>query len=155
MSLSAHDLETILRTIWSTQLELALDRETRDRVEGPLPSDGTMTGVIQISGDFAGAVHLTCARVVVRSAAARMFRQAPDSLSLDDLRDALGELANMTAGNVKSLMPGVHDISLPTVVEGRDYDVTRLDSTVVAEVTLSHHGEPLRFVLYADVLPER
>ena len=150
MSLSAHDLETVLRTIWATQLELALDREPCP-VDLPLSAEGTMTGIIQISGGFTGAVHLTCSRGAVQAAAARMFGQPASSLTVDDLRDALGELANMATGSVKSLLPGVHGVSLPTVVEGRDYDVTRLDSTLVGEVVLTHRGEPLRFVLYADV----
>ena len=67
-----------------------------------------------------------------------------------DLRDALGELTNMAAGNLKTLLPGSDDISLPTVVEGSDYGLTRLDSTLVAQTRASLDGLPLAVALYAD-----
>jgi chemotaxis protein CheX len=45
------------------------------------------------------------------------------SMNEDDVRDVLGELANMVAGNLKSLLPKGVDLSIPTVVEGRDYSL--------------------------------
>ena len=39
----------------------------------------------------------------------------------DDVRDVMGELANMVAGNLKSLLPRGVDLSMPSVVEGSDY----------------------------------
>jgi len=46
----------------------------------------------------------------------------PESVD-DDVRDVIGELANMIGGNLKSGMaPGVR-LSMPTVMEGNDYDV--------------------------------
>jgi len=36
----------------------------------------------------------------------------------DDVRDSIGELANMVGGNLKSLMPPGVALSLPSVVEG-------------------------------------
>jgi chemotaxis protein CheX len=39
----------------------------------------------------------------------------------DDVRDAVGELANMIAGNLKPLLPPGVALSMPTLVEGTDY----------------------------------
>jgi chemotaxis protein CheX len=39
----------------------------------------------------------------------------------DDVRDVMGELANMVAGNLKCLLPRGTGLSLPSVVEGSDY----------------------------------
>jgi CheY-specific phosphatase CheX len=47
---------------------------------------------------------------------------APHSVS-DDVRDVMGELANMIAGNLKcTLAPGIR-ISVPSVTDGAEYSV--------------------------------
>ncbi len=150
MSLSSRDLFEILELIWSTQLGLEL---AVDGLSGDMPMDppeGLMTGTVQISGGFAGAVHLMCGRPVVRAAAARMFSVPEGDLDDEDLRDALGELTNMVGGNVKTLLPGSEFLSLPTVIEGLDYGVARLHSDVVARTQATYEGLPLQVVLLAD-----
>lgn len=152
MSLSQGDLFEILETIWSTQLDFELDHDEQPSARTEDSEESLMTGTVQISGGFSGAVHLICGRSVVRAAAARMFSVPEADLSDEDLRDALGELTNMVGGNVKTLLPGSEFISLPTVIEGSNYGVARLDSDVVAETQGSYEGRPLRAVLLADHL---
>ncbi len=150
MSLTPGELFEILETIWSTQLGFELDD---DEQSANVPADSQedlMTGIVQISGGFAGAVHLICARSVVRAAAAQMFSMPESDLGNEDIRDALGELANMVGGNLKTLLPGSEFISLPTVIEGSDYDVARLDSDVVTRTEASYEGQSLRAVLFVD-----
>ncbi|MEN8163594.1 MAG: chemotaxis protein CheX [Acidobacteriota bacterium] len=150
MILTHGDLFEILETIWSTQLGLELDDDEQPALVSIDSEEALMTGAVQISGGFAGAVHLICGRSVVRAAAARMFSVSEAELTDDDLRDALGELTNMVGGNIKTLLPGSESISLPTVIEGLNYGVARLDSDVVAETQGSYEGRPLRAVLLAD-----
>ena len=52
-----------------------------------------------------------------------MFAADPGSLSADEVSDALGELTNMVAGNVKALLPESCAISLPTVALGTNYKI--------------------------------
>ena len=146
MTIDAIQLFDILTIIWSAQLELELEPGGPE-LEQNLP---TMTGVVQIAGGFSGALHLTCSRRAIAISAARMFAQPEDDLSEADLRDALGELTNMAAGNLKTLLPGSDDISLPTVVEGSDYGLTRLDSTLEAQTRATVHGHPMQVALFAD-----
>ena len=150
MSLTPGDLFEILDTIWSTQLGFELDDDEQPANVPKDPQEALMTGTVQISGGFAGAVHLICGRSVVRAAAARMFSVPEVQLTDEDLRDALGELTNMVGGNIKALLPGSEFISLPTVIEGTNYGVARLDSDVVAETQGLYEGRPLRAVLLAD-----
>ena len=50
--------------------------------------------------------------------------QIPKPLQFDnDVYDALGELANMIGGNLKSVLPRGVSLSLPSVVEGANYSV--------------------------------
>jgi CheY-specific phosphatase CheX len=39
----------------------------------------------------------------------------------DDVRDSIGELANMLGGNFKALLPRGTSLSTPSVVDGSDY----------------------------------
>jgi chemotaxis protein CheX len=41
----------------------------------------------------------------------------------EDVRDSLGELANMLAGNLKSVLPSGVVLSMPSVIEGSDYSL--------------------------------
>ena len=45
---------------------------------------------------------------------------APDSVD-DDVRDAVGEIANMIAGNLKTILPPETALSAHTVVEGSSF----------------------------------
>ena len=54
----------------------------------------------------------------------RRFMRTPLPTALDDdVRDTLGELANMAAGNLKSVMPSGVVLSMPSVVAGSDYSL--------------------------------
>jgi chemotaxis protein CheX len=92
------------------------------------------TATVELMGDFDGAVHISCTGQVARAAAAQMFSSSPASLSTAEIRDALGEIANMVAGNLKGRVPGASSLSLPTVVEGRGLEVRRLGSEDLATI---------------------
>ncbi len=150
MSLSTGDLFEILELVWSTQLGLELENGQPPGITPSLPPEGLMTGIVQISGEFSGAVHLICSRGVVRTAAGKMFSVAEGKLEDDDLRDALGELTNMVGGNIKTLLPGSENISLPTVIEGSNYGVARLHSDIVARTSATYEGRSLHVILLED-----
>jgi chemotaxis protein CheX len=58
------------------------------------------------------------------------------------VRDALGELTNMVAGNVKAMLPQPSAISLPTVAFGRHYDITVVGTRLVASVSFTSETHP-------------
>jgi len=117
-------IRSVVRTVWSTQLDL----DVVD-IDGPppTPTSPTITAAIHISGDFHGVIRLECSRGLIRRAAAVMFAMPEEALSLDDERDVVGELTNVVAGNIKALIPGSNSISLPTIIEGSDYRVSTLN----------------------------
>lgn len=69
--------------------------------------------------------------------------QTGDEPCPDDIRDALGELANMLAGNVKALLPEPCAISLPAVAFGPDHHVSVVGTSPVATVAFTCAGERL------------
>jgi chemotaxis protein CheX len=88
----------------------------------PFPPAGELiTAAISLAGSWKGAVLVECGLREAFLFTSRMIGIDPPTSLNDDVRDALGELANMVGGNLKSVLPGGVGLSLPTVVWGVDY----------------------------------
>lgn len=120
MSINDVDLDRIAQEIWSTVLGITLQHSPEERTHPA--GEEIVTGAVQITGAWNGVVTIECSSELARSAATAMF--GTDALSPDDVRDSIGELANMTGGNVKSLLGSGHELTLPAVTVGRDYHVS-------------------------------
>jgi chemotaxis protein CheX len=71
---------------------------------------------VVIFGDVCAQVAVECDAESAADLARRMFDLAPDEpVSPDDVADALGEIANVVGGNVKSLSPLPANLGLPQV----------------------------------------
>ena len=69
--------------------------------------------------------------------------QGDGTPSLDEIGDALGELTNMVAGNIKALLPESCSISLPTVAQGLSYEINVVGTSAVATVPFTCIDDPL------------
>jgi hypothetical protein len=78
----------------------------------PPEPDDTMGSSVQVRGAFCGTVTVACSSALARVVAARMFGR-PD-VSRHEVLDAVREMANVVAGNVKSLLPVPSDMGLPS-----------------------------------------
>jgi chemotaxis protein CheX len=91
-------------------------------VDAPFPPAGDLiTAAISLAGTWKGAVLVECGLNEAFLFTSRIIGVDPPTSLNDDVRDALGELANMVGGNLKSVLPGGVGLSLPTVVWGQDY----------------------------------
>ena len=97
---------------------------------------------VQLSGGFSGVLMQRCSRSVSLLAAASAFSAADNDLEANDLQDALSELAHMTAGNLKALLPDQCKVSLPTKI---DHD--RQAGEIVASAGFTLGVEPLLVTL--------
>ena len=132
----------IVSTVWNSVLGVQVESEDPISVfshhggeADPTTSEHTYAGVIQISGAWEGAVAVQCSERAARQAACTMFGLAEADVTLADLQDALGELTNMTGGNIKALLPEPCHLGLPVVVEGQDYRFRLPGSTTVRRST--------------------
>jgi chemotaxis protein CheX len=115
--MTAPDLATIVEDSVVTMLGLSLGALV-DRDE---TADGCQLGAsVQFTGDWEGAIAVGCDAAFGNEIAAAMFAMGSDEVTDDEITDALGELANMIAGNVKPLLPGAASLSLPTVFSGSE-----------------------------------
>ena len=104
------------------QTMLSLDIWLDDTASSDLPVE-VATAAVYFAGEWKGAVLIECTTSQAFDFTARLFSSAPPTSMNDDVRDALGELANMVAGNLKSVLPGGVGISMPSVVEGKNYSL--------------------------------
>lgn len=87
------------------------------------PKQGLITASISLTGAWKGAVLIECGLQDAFLFSSRMVGGDPVSELNDDVRDTLGELANMVGGNLKSILPAGVELSLPSVVWGTNYTV--------------------------------
>jgi chemotaxis protein CheX len=138
------DLRVIAEQVWSSYL----DPEGIAPLLPVPPATGSaddVTASVSVTGAWRGHVLVSCSDGASRNAAAALLGIEIDDVTDDDVADALGELANIIGGNVKSLLPEPCALSLPHVhVEGpagkypASTEVCKLDGTWLEEsVTVS------------------
>ena len=130
MDTATIELDRIISDIWAAMLGLSLEPYH----DAPVfdPDERVATGIVQITGDFEGAVTIQLSASKATEVAALMFAMEPEEIGDEEVSDAVGELANMAGGNVKSALAGSCQLSLPSVTNGRDYQVS-VPGTVVRD----------------------
>jgi chemotaxis protein CheX len=112
-------LAQIVESVFLTMMELEVFP-----CDTPWSSTGDrMTSLVYLTGDWNGAVMLECDPHQACLFAGRILCMDPPETVDDDVCDVLGELANMIGGNMKSGMSTGVRLSMPSVMNGRDYDV--------------------------------
>ncbi|MEO8697171.1 MAG: chemotaxis protein CheX [Acidimicrobiales bacterium] len=132
------EIEDIVKSIWSTLVDVPIQRGS---CEGQR-EDSTVTGIVNIEGAWHGAVVVRCSLALASLVTAAMF-QGDDEPTTDEIRDALGELTNMVAGNVKALLPAPSAISLPTVAFGKQYEISVVGTRTVVTVPFMSETQAL------------
>lgn len=96
---------------WLEELPPGLLREQAEEITGCVTIHGTWNGVVMVSCSTRLAIWL----------ASRMFETLDTETTAADADDALGEIANIIGGNLKSLLSGDGTpcrISLPMIARG-------------------------------------
>ena len=141
MSMRQEDLIAMNEQIWAAMFGLTL--VSREGSELSVHGTGNIGACVQLVGAWQGAIRVDCSLHLARIAAARLQQRAFSTLSMEDLRDTVGELANMAAGSAKSLLPQPTHISLPSVADGTDYDLSVRKGRVLLQCPFACEGEPL------------
>lgn len=142
MLIRTEDVQQTTNEIWSGMLQIELN--SSDAVPERI---GGIGACVQITGAWEGAVRVDCSTSLARLATSRFLGVTPDEVDIDQIRDAMGELANMSAGSVKPLLPPPCQLSLPTVADGSDYNFTVPHGAVLLTSGFEYGGEPLKITL--------
>lgn len=121
-------LERIVKSVFITMLDLTVSANQMTH----RPDMSRLTSFVQMTGDWNGVVLLECSPRQACLFAGRILSMEPPDIVDDGVCDALGELANVIGGNLKCGMSTGVRLSMPTVLDGRDYDV-RMDKSEVRE----------------------
>ncbi|WP_152192569.1 chemotaxis protein CheX [Georgenia satyanarayanai] len=95
---------------------------------------------VEIQGEPAVRTVVATGRETADRIARALLALGPaEPVTVEDLRDALGEVANVIGGNLKGLMEGTDGLSLPVV----SLDDTQPGGDLVWERALQWHDAPL------------
>lgn len=130
--INREQLAHLTEEIWSSML--GIDLAAVDHA----PELGKkVSACVQILGEWEGAVRLDCSEALARVAAATFIGVEPPEVAPEQIRDAAGELANMTGGNFKTLLPKPCKLSLPSVADGDNFSLTIPNGKLVLESIFS------------------
>jgi chemotaxis protein CheX len=136
-------VETVARELFCIMLGSSVIR-----VEAPCPAEADMTAMVGLAGSLCGVLSVKCSSETARLIAAKMLGDAVQGG--EAARDALGEIANVVAGGIKTKVPGLEDtcfLSTPTVVIGNSFKIYSLGASVTVEVPLDVDGARVWFIL--------
>ncbi|WP_433060654.1 chemotaxis protein CheX [Dactylosporangium sp. CS-033363] len=128
---SSEALQGIVWQVWTAYLGGSPPAEPLPVAAYVEPFD-VIAGVA-IAGAWHGHVVLRCRVDGAAAMAGAMLEIPTGSVRLDDIVDACGELMNIIAGNVKSLLPQPSIVALPQVVLG-EADVVWPGSAAACEL---------------------
>ncbi|HUN89780.1 MAG TPA: chemotaxis protein CheX [Terriglobales bacterium] len=142
MSIEQDDVREMMSQIWGGMLQIDLCplKIVPSRLEG-------IGACVQITGAWEGAVRVDCDQRLAELATARFLGVNPDEVAIEQIRDAMGELANMSAGAVKPLLPPPCQLSLPTVADGSDYNFTVPHGEVTLASGFEYQGRPMKITI--------
>ncbi|BCR06651.1 chemotaxis protein CheX [Desulfuromonas versatilis] len=111
------------RVVFETMICLPLTAE-EPLPEGISSFNQSVSGLLGLSGDLKGMLCIHCPEAVAHSITAMLLGCEGDS---DEVCDAIGEIANMVAGNLKMAFAEAGkrlELSIPTAIAGKSYSVS-------------------------------
>lgn len=144
-----NDLLTSTKHVFTRVLSIALDADPT------MPPDQDvqrqpMTAILNLSGNKAGVLSLHCSVEAADLLAGKILGSAR-ARSPEDAEDAVGEVANMIAGHLKTAASGrgqSFDLSVPTIIVGGQYRVRSLVNapSIVLEFRSQGHSFYIKLV---------
>ncbi len=146
------------REVFETMVFMALAESSGN---APPIEEMALLGSITFKGSLEGCLTICCDLTCARTIAANMLgMDAGEELGEPDICDAIGELANMVMGTVKSKIQndvGTIEVSIPSVVRGRELKNRMGEGAgsvkVVADIEGQYSAE--FSLLYRNRSPER
>lgn len=141
LGLAPADLQTIVEDTFGSMLA-----DVPVAVDDVVFHDEVVSARIDIEGTWNGAVLVETSRpgaVAITAALLALPHHRVESL---DLEDAVGELANIVGGSVKSCLDGIASLSLPRVTRLSPASIRPADTPLVLTALWNDH--PLRVMVF-------
>lgn len=124
----AYELEQTVASIFETML--AAEAKLVDEPWRAEPN--RVTASVHLTGSWSGVLMVEVSPAQACFLAGRFLSMDTPEAIDNDVRDVLGELANIIGGNVKSAFVPDATLSIPEVVDGNDFSV-RMCGAALAE----------------------
>ncbi len=109
---------TAVKKLFTTMIEVPFKLGQPSLKKGSLP-EYEISGIIGLSGKVTGCVVINLSKAIALQLVSALIGEEVTDLD-DDCTDAIGEIANMIAGNAKTDFPTEGTtISVPSVVVGK------------------------------------
>ena len=117
---------------------------------------GDISAIIGLSGKSAGTCAISLSAEAAITAVEKMLHeQLPLGMEAPEVRDGVGELVNMIAGQAKAALsttPYKFDITLPTIISGKGHEFYQKRGTYCVVIMFeTEDGHP--FTLDVSVAP--
>lgn len=145
------------REVFETMVFMALAEAQPD---GPEIGETALLSSITFKGDLEGCLTICCGETCAQTIAANMLGTGPGEQIPDNgVSDALGEMANMVMGAVKSRVQGDigrMEVSIPSVVQGRELrnSMGERAQRVVVRVNIEEQYGAEMSLMYREVEPD-
>ena len=109
------------KEIFSTMIMMEINLEEITDVHGPLTD--TITAMIGLAGKRKGVLAVHFPYPVALAITSSFLMMDVEEMN-DDVHDAMGEIANMLGGNIKTILSGNGrdiDLSMPSTIAGSEY----------------------------------
>lgn len=137
-------LEYSTNEVFAMMLGSAIERGEPASFEGV-----EFTAMVGLAGCVCGVLSVRCCQQSALQIASAMLG-LPAQDAAEHAWDALGEVANMIAGNFKNKIDGMSDkclLSVPTVVTGADYSFRSLADADPIGLWFRFQGKPILITL--------
>jgi chemotaxis protein CheX len=125
------DIVQIVESVFGAMMGL----ETTTSETPWLPGGDRLTASIHLlAEDWKGTVLVECDRNSARLFTGRFLSTAPPDTVNDEVRDVLGELANMIGGNLKCVLKPGARLSIPSIVDGGNYSIRMCGTKTLAKL---------------------
>jgi len=104
-----------------------------------------VTAMVGLAGQLCGVLSVRCNTKAAALMTSKMLGVAPNKVG-PEVADAVGEIANMVAGNFKNKISGLSEgcmLSPPTVITGSDYRLHSMAASPALEVSLLFEAMPI------------
>lgn len=130
--------------VFSTMLMVELESEAAV-INQRMPLQSNLSAMIGLGGGIRGVLAVHCPAAVAKAITSTFLGMEVDELN-EDVKDAIGEIANMVAGNLKVSFAGAGvdiELAIPTSVVGESFSVCGAARAQRVIVPLRMSGNPL------------
>lgn len=145
------DVRSVFEDVWNSVLESPM--QEAPWAEERVGQEPFLSAWVCFSVGWEGVLHLTCSLELAKQVAAALFGGDSGERSIEDAADALGELANMVGGNIKSLLPKPCFISIPESAQGGNDGAVTEGREIDTELSFVNGSLQLRLRLLRNLDP--